>query len=91
MILDLPPTIEQIIIAEAQKQGQDPTTWLIEAIQAKAQPSYAKGDFDFDLERMKEAIGETDENGRAKNTVEIPKSAMKDLATFQQFLRESFA
>lgn len=86
MILDLPPNIEQLVLEQAKKQGVTAQTWLIDAIQTKAQPSYANGDFDFDLERMKEAIGETDENGRAKHTVAIPNWALTDLASFNKWL-----
>lgn len=86
MILDLPPNIEQLVLEQAKKQGVTAQTWLIDAIQTKAQPSYANGDFDFDLERMKEAIGETDENGRAKHTVAVPNWALTDLASFNKWL-----
>lgn len=87
MILDLPPNIEQLVLEQAKKQGVTAQTWLIDAIQTKAQPSYANGDFDFDLERMKEAIGETDENGRAKNTIAIPKGLAKDKKAFREWVK----
>lgn len=41
----------------------------------------------FDIERMKEAIGETDENGRAINTVTIPKGLAKDKEAFRQWVK----
>ncbi|WP_019518987.1 hypothetical protein [Faucicola boevrei] len=39
----------------------------------------------FDIERMKEAIGETEENGQAKGQ-EVPKWALADLASFDRWL-----
>lgn len=39
----------------------------------------------FDVERLAQAIGETDENGCAKG-IEVPKSALTDLASFDKWL-----
>lgn len=86
MILDLPPNIEQLVLEQAKKQGVTAQTWIIQTLKQATTPSYANGDFDFDLERMKEAIGETDENGRAKHTVAVPNWALTDLASFNKWL-----
>lgn len=42
----------------------------------------------FDIEYIKQAIGETDEQGRAKNTVEVPKSALDNFESFQNWLTQ---
>lgn len=42
----------------------------------------------FDIEQIKQSIGETDENGRAKHTVEVPKSALANFESFQNWLSE---
>lgn len=70
---------EQIIITD---QGKVMTCATVDA-----QPSYANGDFEFDLERMKQAIGETDENGRAKHTTTIPKGLAKDKEAFRAWIK----
>lgn len=49
--------------------------------------SYANGDFDFDLERMQQAIGETDENGHAKHTITVPKGLAKDKEAFREWVK----
>lgn len=41
----------------------------------------------FDIERMKEAIGETDENGRAKNTIAVPKGLAKNKEAFREWVK----
>ncbi len=69
---------EQIIITD---QGKVMTCATVDT-----QPSYANGDFEFDLERMKQAIGETDENGRAKHATTIPKGLAKDFDAFHQWM-----
>lgn len=45
--------------------------------------SYAKGDFDYDLERMKQAV----ESGLA-HPIHVPKSALKDIEAFDKWLNE---
>lgn len=42
----------------------------------------------FDIERMKQAIGETDENGCAKHTTAIPKGLASDFEAFNQWMLE---
>lgn len=87
MILDLPPNIEQLVLEQAKKQGVTAQTWIIQTLKQATNPNYTNGDFDFDLERMKEAIGETDENGRAKNTIAIPKGLAKDKKAFREWVK----
>lgn len=40
----------------------------------------------FDRERLQQAIGETDENGCAKNVREVSQWALADLASFDRWL-----
>lgn len=56
MYLNLPPKTEQTLIAQATAQGMSVEDWAIAILTANAKPSYAKGDFDFDLQRMKQAV-----------------------------------
>lgn len=42
----------------------------------------------FDIERMEEVIGETDENGCAKHTRTIPKGLASDFNVFHQWMLE---
>lgn len=78
MILDLAPTTVELIIAKAQRAGVTVDELLYEF--ACDEELY------FDIERMKVAIGETDENGRVKNTHQVPDWAMTDLASFDKWL-----
>lgn len=88
----LPPSMQQHILSEKTdivqivNNGQ-----VIKNLQFSEPTNDINDDFDFDLERMKKAMQglETPED-IAKNTVAIPKSALQDLATFKQFLTESF-
>lgn len=70
---------EQIVITQ---QGEIVTTATINQQPINQQPtsqqaSDYKGDFDFNLERTKKAIGETDSNGRAKHTIALPQGLTK--------------
>ncbi len=57
MILDLPPQIEQQITHTAKQRGITAESLITQLVQQDAdKPSYAKGDFNFDLERMKQAV-----------------------------------
>ena len=57
MILDLPPQIEQQIVHTAKRRGITAESLITQLVQQDAdKPSYAKGDFNFDLERMKQAV-----------------------------------
>lgn len=81
MILDIPPHIEQMIIATAQAQGISATEWALTALQKSIEPQTPPNDdgyyLDFDIEQMTQMIGETDENGRAKNTLVLPTGLTK--------------
>ncbi|WP_439256878.1 hypothetical protein [Lonepinella sp. BR2271] len=46
-----------------------------------AQPSYANGDFNYDLERMKKAVAS------AKNAVPVPPSALENFESFDEWLK----
>lgn len=83
MILDLPQELEAIISQTAKTQGISAQELAL----ATLQKSFAQDDeqayYDwfcehFDIDRMKEAIGETDENGRAKSTLTLPKGLNKE-------------
>lgn len=41
----------------------------------------------FDVEKLAQAIGETDENGRAKHAITIPKGLSADKEVFRQWLK----
>lgn len=45
------------------------------------QPSYANGDFNYDLDRMKQAV--------ASGGVEVPKGATKNLDHFTKWIEDS--
>lgn len=61
---------EQLIITQ---QGEIVTTATI-----NQQPSYANGDFNFDLQRIKKSV----DSGR----IDIPKSALTDIDSFDNWL-----
>lgn len=63
---------EQIIIAQ---QGE-----IIKTATINEQPSYAHGDFNFDLNSLQQSI----ESGR----IEVPKSVTKDMESFDKWLDE---
>lgn len=80
MILDIPPHLETAIIETAQAQGVSVTEWALTALQQSITPKTMPSDdyyLDFDIERMQEAIGEYDENGRAINTLTLPQGLSK--------------
>ena len=92
MLLELPPHLETIITQIAEAQGITAQEVAITALQQRFAPDDEQAYYDwfyehhFDIERLKKAIGETDENGRAKHTTEVPTWALKDLAAFDQWL-----
>lgn len=55
---------------------------VIKTVEFSEPKSYAKGDFDYDLERMKYMMD--------TEFVEMPKGAAKDLETFEQWLSGAF-
>lgn len=82
MILDLPPATIELIVAKAERAGVTVDELLYEFA--------CDDEIYFDIERMKIAMqGLETEEDRLKNSVEIPKSALKDLTTFKQFLQAS--
>lgn len=93
MLIELSPAVTTTLHQLAEQRGTTAeqivaqiVTKNLPAEQAKTttnQPSYAKGDFNFDLERMKQAV----ESPRA----EIPKEAMQDLDSFDAWMKEAFA
>ena len=84
MILDLPPQIEQQIVHTAKRRGITAESLITQLVQQDAdKPSYAKGDFNFDLERMQQAIN----SGR----IEVPSSALTDIDAFDKWLDETIA
>lgn len=83
MILDLPPELETIIIQTAEQQGISAEQVATNGLKQLFLPN---DELYFDIERMKVAIGETDENGRAKNTHQVPDWALVDLASFDKWL-----
>lgn len=84
MILDLPPQLEQAIIAQAKAQGISTQELAVATLQQQFAPDEEQAYYDwfyrhhFDIERLKEAIGETDENGRPKHTLALPRGLNKE-------------
>lgn len=94
MILDLPPQLESTITQIAQAQGISAHEWVLTTLQKSITPDDEERAYyewfyrhHFDIERLKEAIGETDENGRAKNTITIPKGLAKDPEAFRAWIK----
>lgn len=56
MILDLPPQLETIIEETAKIHGISAEDLTLQILQHKLQPSYTKGDFNYDLKRMKDMM-----------------------------------
>lgn len=91
MILDIPPHLETAIIQTAQAQGISATEWALTILQNSIEPKAVSSDdyyLDFDIDKMAQMIGETDENGRAIHTTEIPKGLAKDFNAFHQWMLE---
>lgn len=84
MILDLPPELETIIIQTAEQQGISAEQVATNGLKQLFLPNE---ELYFDIERMKIAIGETDENGRAKNTVTVPKGLAKNKEAFREWIK----
>lgn len=88
MILDLPPELETIIAQTAKAQGISAQELALATLQKSFVPDEEQAYYDwfcehFDIERLDKAINSP--------SVEVPKSALKDLASFERFLKESFA
>lgn len=84
-ISTLPPAIaEQILTIKNGNTVQfaDNGKVFARLTEEVKQPSYTKGDFDYNLERMKYMM-DTD-------FVEMPKGAAKDLETFEKWLAGAF-
>lgn len=79
MILDIPPTTAQMIVAKAQRYGVTVDELLYDFA--------CDDEVYFNLDRMKHAMKglETPED-RAKNTTEVPDWALADLASFNKWL-----
>lgn len=45
----------------------------------------------FDIEYIKQAIGETDEHGRAKHTIRIPEGVAQDKEAFREWVKANNA
>lgn len=83
--LDLPQKTEQALIEKATAKGMSVEDWATAILTANAhqQPSYANGDFDYDLERMKDMMD--------CKFVPMPKGAAKDLDSFEKWLAGAFS
>lgn len=88
MILDLPPTTIELITAKAEQAGMTVDELLISTFAKDDEDAYYDWFYQhhFDVERLTKAIGETDENGRAKNTHQVPDWALADLESFDKWL-----
>lgn len=74
MILDISPTTTELIIAKAERYGMSVDELLYEF--AHTDELY------FDMEQMTQAIDSP--------SVEVPKTALKDLASFERFFKGKF-
>lgn len=91
MIIEFSPAVETTLYQLAEQQGKTAEQIVAQIVMKNLpniqssyiQPSYAKGDFNFDLERMKEAVNAP--------RAEIPKEAMKDLDSFDAWIKGAFA
>lgn len=84
MILELslfPVEFQQQLLKNESVQIVD-NGKIIKTINFDEPKSYAKGDFDYDLERMKYMMD--------TEFVEMPKGTAKDLETFEQWLSGAF-
>ncbi|STZ63830.1 Uncharacterised protein [Moraxella lacunata] len=88
MILDLPLTTIELITAKAEQAGMTVDELLISTFAKDDEDAYYDWFYQhhFDIERLTKAIGETDENGRAKHTQRVPDWALADLASFDKWL-----
>lgn len=89
MLLNLAPTTVELIIAKAQRAGVTVDELLLSAFAKEDEDVYYEWFYQhhFEIERMTKAIGETDENGRAKNTVTIPKGLAKNKEAFREWVK----
>nr|WP_315040937.1 hypothetical protein [uncultured Moraxella sp.] len=82
-MIDIPPQLEQVIVAQATAQGLSPTALL--------EKTFITDEYDdnypFNLERMQKALGYADSVEEVlANSVEVPKSALKDFDSFKRWI-----
>lgn len=89
MILDLAPTTVELIMNKAKQAGVTADELLVSTFAQDDEDAYYDWFYEhhFDIERLTKAIGETDDNGRAKNTVSVPKGLAKDKEAFRAWTR----
>lgn len=82
MILDIPPHIEQMMIATAQAQGMSVQDWALTTLQKGIAHDEAYYDWfyehHYDIEKLDKAINSP--------KTEIPKGLAKDFNAFHQWM-----
>ncbi len=83
IMIDIPPQLEQVIVAQATAQGLSPIALL--------EKTFITDEYDdnypFNLERMQKALGYADSVEEVlANSVEVPKSALKDFDSFKRWI-----
>lgn len=93
--LDLPPQIQETVVATANAQGVSVNDYILNAITTSLENDTVKSIDDvmvFDMEVMQERLkGFESKEEALKNSTPIPKWALQNLESFQQWLREGKA
>lgn len=88
MIIDLPPQLETAISHQAKRHGMATNDYIAQLVKKDLTNNQNPHDigtmteFYYDIERMDEAL--------KAPRVEVPKSALKDFATFEKWLDGAF-
>ena len=83
IMIDIPPQLEQVIVAQATAQGLSPTALL----EKTSITDEYDDNYPFNLERMQKALGYADSVEEVlANSVEVPKSALKDFDSFKRWI-----
>ena len=85
IMIDIPPQLEQVIVAQATAQGLSPIALL--------EKTFITDEYDdnypFNLERMQKALGYADSVEEVlANSVEVPKGLARDFEAFDKWMRE---
>lgn len=82
-MLAIPAKLETVITEHANAQGITPIALLEQIFSPQSQ----EPDFDFDLERMENAVAGLDTlENIEKNSIEVPKGLAKDKEAFRAWL-----
>ena len=89
MILDLAPATVELIMTKAKQAGVTADELLLSTFAQDDDDAYYEYFYEhhFDIDRLTKAIGETDDNGRAKHTHRVPKGLAKDKEAFRAWVK----